>query len=219
MGFLAPVAALAGKAAPIVSAGAGLAGALRRPRGQRVDEQSTQAGSFMPVFGDQGQQIINALAGQEPGQAEATFSRLMQGGENPFQARWANAFRQGAFQDFGQAMRGVRGAGFRGGQGRDFMNQGQLASNFSNDLNANIMGALMGQHNVDNQLALGAAGGAGNLELGRQGSLLNLLSLLRGEDRTTGGTASRVGSGGNRDIMGALSGLGELLKEIPQRKG
>ena len=141
--------------------------------------------------------VLKALGGNlqdagSYGSGAASYyqSQLQEGGVNPNVERVIAAQRPIADKQFGDRLAQVRSGGFRGGVGRDTINQGQFASDFTNQQNLGEAQMLNDAWNQQTQNKQGAASGLAGLDSQRLSAALGFLQSLRGEQAS--GTSRQV---------------------------
>lgn len=178
---------------------------LLQNQGQSTD--STDATFNSP----QGQAILNALTGNaasgQVGQglqeSANIYSRLGQGGINPYTEDLIKDSNIEAEKNFSNRLAQTRAGAYRGGTAANIGKQGQLAADFSAQQGASNATLRQGAFDSGQTLALGAAGGLGSLANQQQSLGTQLLALLRGEN-TSGTNASTQSS----DTYGTQAGAG-----------
>lgn len=124
------------------------------------------------------------------GAAEQYQKTLSEGGINPYVEQAIAANRPVADKQFGDRLAQVRSGGFRGGVGRDSINQGQFASDFTNQQALQDNQLRMNAYDTQSNQKMGAAGGLAGLDSQRLSAALGFLQALRGEQAT--GTSRQV---------------------------
>lgn len=137
------------------------------------------------TFRPEGQATLDALAGiygnvgQSANQANNFYSRQLEGGAvNPYIENMVAGQNALANQDFSSRLAQVRSGGFRGGAGRDTINQGMFASDFTNQQYANNQKTFADAFTQSQNEKYAAANALGQ----NQQLAMQLLALLRGEE-------------------------------------
>jgi hypothetical protein len=136
--------------------------------------------TFLP----QGQQTLDSLAGFYGGaadqgrQANQFYANQLQGGGvNPYAQQVVDSQSKVADEQFKNRLAQVRSGGFRGGAGRDTINQSQFANSFTNQQQAQNMQTLLNAF----QQQQGEKFASANALSQNQQAAQQFLGLLRGE--------------------------------------
>jgi len=190
---------------------------------QNQQEQSSGSGSYSnrPVFDPQAQGTIDALGGAfgNLGRDAASSSdflkgMLQPGGMNPYAQQVVDTQNKLAQPEFEKRLAGVRSGGYGGGVGRDLIDQGMFASDFTNKQSAWNANTLLDAWNADRGMQLSAAGQLGDLDYGRLQGALEYINSLRGQageqaQQASGTTTSQGKS--NTKSSGTSSNFGGNL--------
>lgn len=173
---------------------------LNRDRSKQTGTNTVDATtntSREATFRPEASGILQALsgnltnAGSFGGGAAAQYEKtLSEGGVNPYVQSTIEANRPVAQKQFSDRLAQVRSGGFRGGVGRDTINQGQFASDFTNQQALGENQMMVDAFNNQSQQKMGAAAGLAGLDSQRLSAALGFLQALRGEQAT--GTSKQV---------------------------
>lgn len=137
------------------------------------------------TFRPEGQATLDALGGYYAGaagnanQANRFYQQnLNNGGVNPYAQQVVDAQSKVANQDFSNRLAQVRSGGFRGGAGRDTINQGMFVSDFTNQQNAQNVKTLLDAFTQAQNERFASAGALSQ----NQNAAQSFLALLRGEE-------------------------------------
>jgi hypothetical protein len=168
-------------------------GSKKESVSQNTQEKTsgTSSGTYSstPIFDPNAIGTLNALAGNlgslggDAGTASKFLTSLIGGGGgmNPYAEQVVAAQNRLAGPEFAKRLASVRSSGYGGGIGRDLIDQGMFASDFTNrqyDANART---LLDAWNADMGTKLTAAGGLAGLDQNKMGAALQFLNTLRGE--------------------------------------
>jgi hypothetical protein len=168
--------------------GGSLSGAFSQDRSKETGTSNKttntsydRSATFLP----QGQQTLNSLGGfygGAAGQAAGANNFYQQqlstpGGVNPYAQQVVDSTSKVADTDFKNRLAQVRSGGFRGGQGRDTINQSKFASDFTNQQQAQNAQTLLNAFQQQQGEKFASAQGLANNQTQAQ----QFLALLRGE--------------------------------------
>lgn len=111
-----------------------------------------------------------------------------------------------ADKQFKNRLSQVRAGGYRGGVGRDTINQGNFVSDFTNKQYTDNARLLADNYQQAQGNRIAAASGLTNAETARQGSAIALLNTLRGEAGSTAQKTSGLKRNDTRSRSIGLSG-------------
>jgi hypothetical protein len=163
-----------------------------------IDALSGNFGSFTGGGTDAAQTFLTSMLGQG-------------GGMNPYAQQVVDANNAIANKDFNKRLAGVRSSGYGGGIGRDQINQGMFASDYTNQQNYNNSRLMLDAFSQGQDRQLGAAGALGGLDANSMAAAIQFINSLRGEQGTAQQTGTEVAAGtskANSTARGKESGFG-----------
>lgn len=191
---------------------------------RQEDINANRSGQRRAVFDQQGKGIIDFLSGQgqegskyQQGAGDA-YSTLatMKGEVNPYVEESIKANNAVAESQFQNRLAQARAGGYRGGTGANLYSQGQVASDFTNQLaanNANLRyGAFNDAQNRGITANVAGAGGLAGLSSQGQAILAQIVAALRGED-VNDQTQQRTNATAVINELGGRSGTRSKTKQ------
>lgn len=168
--------------------------------------------TFDPRADDVIRNLSGGLAGINAGgtDAAASFYRNQMNapaGVNPYAQQVVDTQNRNSEADFQRRLSGVRSAGYNGGTGRDLVDQGMFASDFSNRQAAWNAQTLMDAFRFGEGQRTDAAGSLANIDNGRYATAINFINSLRGE---RGVTDERARTDGRSTTLSAAAGAGTI---------
>lgn len=182
--------------------------------------RQTQSQTFRPTYEDpRAQGGLDALLREATGEGgEATDlsnfyrSQINAPGGNPYLENVISTNDAVANKTFRDRLAQVRSGGFRGGIGRDTINQGQFITDFTNTQARDNARLRYDDYNTGQGYRFNAASGLGGLGTNRAGAATSLLAALRGgASEGTGRTTESGLSFG--DLLSGLSGFAGFFKK------
>lgn len=154
---------------------------------QQAQSDTTTKTTFDPRADDVIKNLSGGLSTLGTGNSDdaANYYRSMLspagGGVNPYAQQVVDSQDKLAEGDFNRRLSGVRSSGMGGGIGRDLIDQGMFASDFTNKQHAWNAQTLLDAFNTQQGRQFDSAGALGNIDQAKYATAINFINSLRGQ--------------------------------------